>query len=68
LNLLPGVLIAVVVATAIAAIMKLPIKYIHVPANLASAIQLPTPGSLTRLLQAPLLMEAIAIAPERQDC
>ncbi|OKH42067.1 SulP family inorganic anion transporter [Nostoc calcicola FACHB-389] len=62
LNLLPGVLIAVVVATAIAAIMKLPIKYIDVPANLASEIQLPTPGSLTRLLQAPLLMEAIAIA------
>ncbi|ODG97560.1 SulP family inorganic anion transporter [Nostoc sp. KVJ20] len=62
LNLLPGVLIAVVVATAITAIMKLPIKYIDVPANLASAIQLPTPGSLTRLLQAPLLMEAIAIA------
>ncbi|WP_354666109.1 SulP family inorganic anion transporter [Nostoc sp. GT001] len=62
LNLLPGVLIAVVVATAIAAIMKLPIKYIDVPANLASAIQLPTPGSLMRLLQAPLLMEAIAIA------
>ncbi|WP_229451950.1 SulP family inorganic anion transporter [Nostoc sp. CHAB 5715] len=62
LNLLPGVLIAVVVATAIAAIMKLPVKYVDVPANLASAIQLPTPASLTHLLQAPLLVEAIAIA------
>ncbi len=62
LNLLPGVLIAVVVATAIAAIMKLPVKYVDVPANLAFAIQLPTPASLTRLFQAPLLMEAIAIA------
>ncbi|MEH1923112.1 hypothetical protein [Nostoc sp.] len=33
LNLLPGVLIAVVVTTAIAAIMKLPVKYLTIDLN-----------------------------------
>ncbi|MBD1939653.1 SulP family inorganic anion transporter [Microcoleus sp. FACHB-68] len=62
LNLLPGALIAVVLATAIASAMKLPIQYVDVPANLADAIRLPVPADLSRLLQAPLLTEAIAIA------
>lgn len=62
LNLLPGVLIAVVVATAIAAAIKLPVQYVDLPASLASAIQLPSATTLTRLLQAPLLIQAMAIA------
>lgn len=62
LQLLPGALIAVVLATAIATAMKLPIQYVDVPANLADAIRLPAPANLSRLLQAPLLIEAIAIA------
>jgi MFS superfamily sulfate permease-like transporter len=62
LKLLPGALIAVVVTTAIAAGINLPIQYVNVPANLTEAIQLPTIPGLTRLAHAPLLLEAIAIA------
>lgn len=60
--MLPGVLIAVVVATVIAAAIKLPVQYVDLPASLASAIQLPSATTLTRLLQVPLLIQAMAIA------
>lgn len=62
LRLLPGALIAVIVATAIASTLRLPIQYIDVSANLAETIHLPTPGNLLRLIHAPLLLEALAIA------
>lgn len=62
LRLLPGALIGVVVATAIAQMLKLPIQYVDVPANLFQTIQLPTADNLSRLLHAPLLLQAIAIA------
>lgn len=61
-RLLPGALIAVVVATTIAAIWQLPIQYIDVPMNLVEAVQLPTTANLSRLIHAPLLLEALAIA------
>ncbi len=62
LYLTPGALIAVIIATMITTIYRLPIEYVDVPANLLEAIQLPTPASLPRLIQAPLLIEALAIA------
>lgn len=62
LKLLPGALIAVMVATAIASVMKLPIQYVNVPNNLSETIHFPTLENLQRLWQAPLLMQAIAIA------
>lgn len=62
LKLLPGALIAVVVATAIAIGMRLPIQYVQVPANLLETLRLPAPSNLLGLIQAPLLLKAIAIA------
>ncbi len=62
LNLLPGALIAVVVATAIATVLKLPVHYVNVPNNLAETIHFPTLESLQRLFEAPLLINATAIA------
>ena len=62
LKLLPGALIAVVVATVIATVMKLPIQYVDVPANLAETVRFPTLKSLQNLLQADELMDAIGIA------
>lgn len=62
LRLLPGALIGVVVATAIAQTLKLPIQYVDVPANLHEAIQLPKPIHFYQLLHAPLLLQATAIA------
>jgi MFS superfamily sulfate permease-like transporter len=62
LKLLPGALMGVVVATAIATPLRLPVEYVNVPANLLEVIQLPTPANMFRLIHAPLLLEATAIA------
>ncbi|RCJ28018.1 SulP family inorganic anion transporter [Nostoc minutum NIES-26] len=62
LKLLPGALIGVIVTTTIATVYRLPIDYVDVPGNLLEAIQLPTLSSLPSLIQAPVLLEAIAIA------
>jgi MFS superfamily sulfate permease-like transporter len=62
LKLIPGALVAVILATTIATVYKLPIDYVDVPSNLLEAIQLPSFGSLPRLTHAPILIEAIAIA------
>lgn len=62
LKLLPGTLIAVVVATAIANVMHLPIPYVDVPLNLSEVIQFPTFGRLIHLINPPILLAAITIA------
>lgn len=62
LRLVPGALVAVVVASAIASAMRLPIKYVDVPANLLEVIQIPTPANLFHLRHAPLVLEAMTIA------
>lgn len=61
-KLLPGALIGVILATALASSLRLPIQYVNVPANLLEAIQLPAPAQMLRLIHAPLLLEAAAIA------
>lgn len=62
LKLLPGALIAVIVTTTITTWMQLPIQYVDVPGNLWETIRFPAPSNLLNLIQAPLLLEAIAIA------
>ncbi len=62
LKLLPGSLIAVVIATAIATIMKLPVQYVHVPDNLVSTIHIPKLENLIGLLKPSVFLEAMAIA------
>jgi MFS superfamily sulfate permease-like transporter len=62
LKLLPGALIAVIVATIIATILRLPVKYVDVPTNLLATIQFPVPGNLIKVFQVSLLLKAITIA------
>lgn len=49
IRLIPGALIAVMIATAVAALMQLPIKRVEVPDDFFSAIQLPLLPSLEDL-------------------
>ncbi len=62
LKLLPGSLIAVVIATAIATVMKLPVQYVHVPDNLAATVHIPKLENFIGVLKPSMLMEAMAIA------
>lgn len=62
LKLLPGTLVSVVIATTIAFFLQLPVEYVDLPASLSQTIQFPTPASSIRLLQPPLLIDALAIA------
>ncbi|BAZ18203.1 sulfate transporter (plasmid) [Calothrix sp. NIES-4071] len=61
LKLLPGALISVVVASAIANLFQLSIPYVNV-SSITEAIQVPTFGNLIRLLNLQILISAIAIA------
>jgi len=60
--LIPGALVGVVIATTIATVYRLPIQYVDVPGSLLEAIQLPTPASFPRLIQASVLIDAMVIA------
>ncbi|GJD19974.1 Sulfate transporter/antisigma-factor antagonist STAS [Rivularia sp. IAM M-261] len=62
LKLLPGALVAVIVGTTIANVMRLQIAYVDVPANLSEVIQIPTLTTLSKLINPSLLISAIAIA------
>jgi MFS superfamily sulfate permease-like transporter len=62
LKLLPGALIAVILATAIANVMNLPIKYVDVPANLMEVIRFPSIENITNLFRGAPILEAFGIA------
>lgn len=62
LKLLPGSLIAVVIATALATVMKLPIQYVNVPDNLVGTIHIPKLENFISLAKPSLLVQAMAIA------
>ena len=62
LKLLPGALVSVVIATVTANSLHLPIQYVDVPANLFQEIQMPTVNSFLRLVHAPLILDAMAVA------
>ncbi|MBW3540646.1 MAG: STAS domain-containing protein [Planctomycetes bacterium] len=65
LKILPAPLVAVVLATAVAAALALPVLYIEVPDNLLAELDFPTLSMLTRLADAPwleLLQGALVIA------
>jgi MFS superfamily sulfate permease-like transporter len=61
-KLVPAPLVAVVVATIVAAVWQLPIKNVSVPANLLSAVQLPTLEGVSGMLNASVFGAALAIA------
>jgi MFS superfamily sulfate permease-like transporter len=63
LKMVPGPLVAVVVATIAAAAFGMKVKYVTAPANLANSITLPTPDALLRVFaNQELLLAALALA------
>lgn len=62
LKVVPAPLVAVIVASAVAAILALPIRYVSVPSNLLDAVNLPSFASLTAALSLPLFGAAAALA------
>ena len=62
LKLFPAPLFAVLLATAVAAALRLDIQYIRVPDNLADAIALPAAGDWQRLLDWSILGAGLTLA------
>jgi MFS superfamily sulfate permease-like transporter len=67
LKLVPGPLVAIIAATALAAAFQLPVLYVEIPGNLAEEIRLPTFSLLenapwAELVQAGLLIAIVASA------
>jgi MFS superfamily sulfate permease-like transporter len=62
LKLLPGALVAVVLATAIAQGLQLPIAYVQVPGNLTEALRLPDSGFVAKLADPVLILEGLVVA------
>ena len=62
LKLIPAPLLAVAVATLLAALFNLPIKNVEVNSNLLSAVQWPTMETLGLLWQGPILGAGLAVA------
>jgi len=58
----PGALVAVVVATAMAQFAVMPVRYVDLPDSLAGAIQLPGLDSFARLGQVEFLIAAVTLA------
>lgn len=62
LKLVPGALVAVVVATATAKLLQLPIQYVDIPNHLIRDLRLPGMDLLRRMFEVPLLLEAVGVA------
>ncbi|MFN3326797.1 MAG: SulP family inorganic anion transporter [Bryobacteraceae bacterium] len=62
LKLVPAPLVAVVVATTLAAVLRLPIQYVDIPENLLESVNLLALADFSRLSQAPLILAAVAVA------
>lgn len=62
LKLVPAPLVAVIVATVIAYIFALPIKYVNVPSNLLNELTFPTLAGLRGLMEPSILLSSLAIA------
>ena len=61
-KVVPGPLTAVVVATAAAAIFRLPIQYVEVPENLLDSLNIPTADAFALLQQPAFLGQLVAFA------
>jgi MFS superfamily sulfate permease-like transporter len=62
LKFIPGALVAVVVASIIAATRSLDMKYVDVPSSLLAAIQFPTMEALRKLATPEMILEAFGLA------
>ena len=62
LKWIPGALVAVLSATALAQLMSWPVRYVDLPDRLLSSIRLPAVASFSRLLQPEFLIAAVTLA------
>ena len=62
MKVLPGSLVAVVVATAVASCLHLSVHYVSIPNNLFAAISLPKPSLLISIFNWEIFFDALAIA------
>ncbi|MFN7135463.1 MAG: SulP family inorganic anion transporter, partial [Myxococcales bacterium] len=62
LKAVPAPLVAVVLATAIARIFSLPVKYVSVPRSLASVVTLPNAETLGTMFSSPIIIAAVTLA------
>ncbi|MFA7335433.1 MAG: SulP family inorganic anion transporter [Candidatus Obscuribacterales bacterium] len=62
MKVLPGSLVAVVVATCVASFLHLTVRYVTIPSNLFAAIALPTPTTLVSIFNWEIFFDALAIA------
>lgn len=62
LSLVPAPLVAIMLASGLAMVLGLPIKYVNVPQQLSDSITFPTMETLSRLMESPILVSAIAMA------
>jgi MFS superfamily sulfate permease-like transporter len=62
LHMIPAPLVAAAIATAISAIMQLPIKYVNVPESLIGAVRSPGADAFTALLSPDIAIAAVALA------
>jgi MFS superfamily sulfate permease-like transporter len=62
LALIPGALLAVIVGTAAAEVLSLPVKFVDVPSSLLDAVRLPTLEAITKLGFGELAMAGFAMA------
>ena len=62
LRFIPGALIGVLIASASAALFKMPVNYVNVPGNLLEVVRLPAGDYWTSLLTPALLLSGAALA------
>ena len=58
----PGALVGVVVATTLAAVFRMPLKYVTVPENLLDVVRMPSLGTITGMIDPSILFSAAALA------
>ena len=61
-KLIPGALVGIVIASAVAAGFRLPVYFVTVPDDLLEAVTLPTASSLSILLNPSVVLSALALA------
>jgi MFS superfamily sulfate permease-like transporter len=61
-KVIPGTLVGVVLATAIATVFQFPVKHVDIPQNIWTAFSLPSLQSLSRLADPHVLFTAFAVA------
>lgn len=62
MKVLPGSLVAVVVATCVASFLHLTVRYVTIPSNLFAAMALPTPTAMVSIFNWEIFFDALAIA------